>query len=375
MDGIEKIFQASKMLFNDMPFYGILSLRVRKRIDDEATNTACVSFGRDKFSLEMLFNSKFLESLSLEQTRGLIEHELQHIILGHLSQPVYTNDSIDHRVMNIAMDCEINQYIPEKYLPSSGVRLAKVQEELGITVPAKAGTMFYYDLLKKHPSKIKNLLAILGFDEHSILPSQADATIEGVIENAAQETIKRRGTLPGAVSDLLKKLEERRKPVIDWKRFLRRFVQNSYKEYTITTRRRESRRFDDSPGLKHEQEFSLLVAIDSSGSVSNQELQEFMSEIHNIHLTKCDIRILVCDTQIVQDFEYTGKYDKIEIKGRGGTSFEPVLDLYEKTPNTCLVYFTDGKCPLQRKLRKPVLWVISPKGTTSYLKDCKTIKM
>lgn len=385
MDALEKIFQASKMLFNNMPFYGILSLRVRKRIDD-SVRTACVQLSDDKFSLEMLFNSKFVDDLSVEQTRGLIEHELQHIVLGHLTDPSHVGDHINDYIMNTAEDCEINQYIPEKYLPTTGVTLEKLSKDLGFKLPEKAGSKTYYDLLmqqaKSNP-KVElrpdglyvNGEKVMTMDDHNKLNEIAKAVSEGIVEDAARETVKRRGTLPGAVSDLLKKLEDSRKPVIDWKRFLRRFVHNSYKEYTLSTRRRESRRFDENPGIKHEQEFSLLVAIDSSGSVSNEELQEFIAEIDNIYRTKCDIRILVCDTRIVQDFEYKGKANNIEIKGRGGTSFEPVLDLYAKTSSSCLVYFTDGECPLEQKLRKPVLWILSSKGTDRYLTGCKTVKM
>lgn len=385
MTGLDKIYAASKLLFNNMPFYGILSLRVRKVVD-ENVKTACIRLGSDNFSMEMAFNPEWIKDMSIEHVRGVVEHELSHMINGHLTDPIYTSEHINHELMNIAMDCEINQYINSKYLPE-GITLKKVEQVVGTSIPEKAGTMTYYNLLKKKSDENKiqigigqvsgNGSTISTMDQHTIITNQstADAVIEGIVESAANETVKRRGTLPGVVEQMLKLAQEKRQPVIDWKSFLRRFVQNSYKEHTITTRRRESRRFEGAPGLRHEPEFQLLVAIDSSGSVSNAELTEFMQEIDNIHRNKCDIRILVCDTRIVQDFEYKGNKEQIEIKGRGGTSFEPVLDVYEKTPSTCLVYFTDGECPVERRLKKPVLWILSSRGTDSYLKDCKTVKM
>lgn len=379
---LDKIYAASKMLFDNMPFYGILSLRVRKMID-ETIPTACISLSPDKFSMEMRFNPEWIKDLSVEQVRGVIEHELLHMINGHLTDPVYNNSGIDRELMNVAMDCEINQYINPKYLPE-GVTLQKLETDVGIKLPEKAGSMKYYDLLKQedvtHPGTgtiAINGVGVSTMDTHvpSEEPSALQAVIEGVIEQAAQETIKRRGTVPGQVTSLLQKIQERRKPVIDWKRFLRRFVSNSYKEYTITTRRRESRRFDDAPGLRHEPEFSLLVGIDTSGSVSDSELKEFLQEIDNIYKQKCDIRILLCDTRIHKNIEYDGKSQSIEIHGRGGTSFEPVLDYYRKSKDTCLVYFTDGECPVESVIRKPVLWIVSSKGTTNYLKDQKYIKI
>jgi len=393
MTPLDKIFTASKMLFNNMPFYGILSLRVRKVLDEQ-TPTAHIQLGKDNFAMEMHFNPKFVDELTVEEVRGLIEHELSHMINGHLTDPMYINESVLQEAMNIACDCEINQYILPKYLPKDGLTLESVSNIVGTSLPSKAGSKTYYDLLmnlvQKHAIKITlnedGTATVSGnggekttVDVHVKMDpkhnSATQAAIEGIVESAADETIKRRGTLPASVESLLKSIQEKRKPVIDWKSFLRRFVQNSYKEYCITTRRRESRRFDENPGLRHEPEFSLLVGIDSSGSVSDSELKEFMNEIDNIYKNKCDIRILVCDTKIVQDFQFKGLKEQITINGRGGTSFEPVLEAYEKSKDTCLVYFTDGECPLERKLKKPVLWVISSRGTTSYLKDCKTIKM
>lgn len=382
---LDKIYTASKMLFNSMPFYGILSLRVRKVLDN-TIKTACVRLGSDNFSMEMAFSPEWIKDMSVEHVRGVIEHELSHAINGHLIDKMYTHDGINHEIMNVAMDCEINQYIDARYLPE-GITLAKVSSSLGISLPHKAGTMTYYDLLIKEQQKGKvkvqggvvsaNGTTLETMDQHNIINNSAgQAVLEGIVESAAEETVKRRGTVPGAVEQMLKLLHEKRKPVIDWKTFLRRFVQNSYKEYVTTTRRRESRRYDDNPGLRHEPEFTLMVGIDSSGSVSDSELKEFLQEIDNIHKNKCEVRIVVCDTRIVQDFTYKGKKESIKIAGRGGTSFEPVLDLYEKSRNnSCLVYFTDGECYVERRLKKPVLWVISSQGTDHYLKDCKTVKM
>lgn len=388
MSALDKIYSASKMLFNSMPFYGILSLRVRKVIDDSVA-TACIRLASDNFSMEMAFNSEWVDQWSVEQIRGLIEHELNHMINNHLHDPMYNKEGIDAEIMNIAMDCEINQYIDRKFLPTEGVWLDDISKKLGLSLPAKAGTMTYYDLLKKKNKDSNSItmdsngnIFINGqrvgtVDVHTKIknPVATQAVVESIVENAAEETLKRRGTIPGSVEQLLKLVQEKRKPVIDWKAFLRRFVHNSYKEYCITTRRRESRRFDENPGLRHEPEFSLLVGIDSSGSVSDDELKEFMAEIANIYRQKCEIRILVCDTRIVQDIKYKGEKYEFKINGRGGTDFEPVLQEYAKSKSTCLVYFTDGECYLSSKPNKPVLWVLSSRGTDQYLKDQKTVKI
>lgn len=384
MDAIDKIYRASKLLFDNMPFYGILSLRVRKLLDPN-TETASIGLSSDNFSMEMRFNPTWIDGLTLEEVRGVIEHELLHMINGHLTEPMYLGKHLDQEVMNVAMDCEINQYINSKFLPKEGITLAGLEKQIGIKIPEKAGTNVYYDLLIKNGGKSNpnGGMTIQGnnvttMDTHIQNPNSAasQAVIEGIIEQSAQETIKRRGTLPANVTQLIEKLQERRKPTIDWKQFLRRFVSNSYKEHTITTRRRESRRFDDAPGLRHEPEFNLLIGIDTSGSVSDKELKEFMQEIDNISKQKCDIKILLCDTKIHKEIEYKhNMHTDFTVVGRGGTSFEPVLEYYRRHPDTCLVYFTDGECPVESTVLKPVLWIISSTGTEHYLKDHKYVKM
>ena len=61
----------------------------------------------------------------------------------------------------------------------------------------------------------------------------------------------------------------------------------------------------------------MLLAIDTSGSVSDAELKEFMNEIHHIYKAGVDITIVQCDTRITSIKPYTGKHE-LEVQGRGG---------------------------------------------------------
>jgi len=47
------------------------------------------------------------------------------------------------------------------------------------------------------------------------------------------------------------------------------------------TRKRESIRFPNASGLKHKKRSNICVVVDTSGSVSNRELEDFFSEIHH----------------------------------------------------------------------------------------------
>ena len=87
----------------------------------------------------------------------------------------------------------------------------------------------------------------------------------------------------------------------------------------------------------------ICVGVDTSGSVSNKELQEFFSELSHMHKTGHKITIVQCDTKINSIKEFNPKCDW-EIHGRGGTSFQPVIDHYNEDGRyTALIYFTDGE--------------------------------
>ena len=155
-------------------------------------------------------------------------------------------------------------------------------------------------------------------------------------------------------------------PVIDWKAYLRRFNGMATKVYTKKTRRKLNKRFAGNLALKIKQRKNTLVAIDTSGSVSNKDLVEFFNEIHHIYKTGTEIDIIECDTVIQRVYKYDGKQkEKIEVKGRGGTEFEPVIKYLNehKGKYQNIIYLTDGYCPApDTKPSRPILWVISEGG-------------
>ena len=139
------------------------------------------------------------------------------------------------------------------------------------------------------------------------------------------------------------------------------------KVYTKKTRRKLNKRFVGNPALKIKQRKNTLVAIDTSGSVSNKDLEEFFNEIHHIHKTGTEVDIIECDAVIQRVYKYDGKQkEKIEVKGRGGTAFEPVIKYLNthKGKYQNIIYLTDGECPApSTQPARPILWVISESGT------------
>jgi predicted metal-dependent peptidase len=100
-----------------------------------------------------------------------------------------------------------------------------------------------------------------------------------------------------------------------------------------------------------------------------------MNEIYHLYRSGVAIEIVQCDTKINSIQEYKGKFE-LEISGRGGTSFDPVLDYYMDNPKfTSLVYFTDGEAYTELKPNKNILWVLSERSDMNNELPGKVIKL
>lgn len=290
------------------------------------------------------------------------------------------DDFADKKLFNIAADIEINQYIDAEYLPPGALLPTSFSD---LTLPLKAGTKVYYELLSQAKSELINKLKAaiasgestveheskehdvpnhqwedfqnLNEAEKKLIASQAENHLREVYE----ATLKSCGSVPGEIKDILSKLEPLPEK-FNWKAYLRRFVGRSNIIYTKKLKRKFNKRFEENPGLKIKKKNHILVAVDTSGSVSKKELEEFFNEIYHIHKTGVEVTVVQCDSAISDISKYKPGLD-IKIHGRGGTSFEPVIDYYDGNVHkyTALIYFTDGEASRPSTPKGNVLWVIS----------------
>ena len=209
-------------------------------------------------------------------------------------------------------------------------------------------------------------------------PEAAQQLIENqlnsIIKSVAEQVEKSCGKVPAEFSEIVKKLKEKKPEIFNWKAYFRRILGTIYDINIKSTRRKESKRFAGAAGIQHKKKVSVLVAVDTSGSVSTKELQEFFNEIDYIYKAGARITIVECDAEINSVVEYDGK-NIPEIKGRGGTSFAPPIDYYIKSKKdyASLIYFTDGYCSLPEKRPSNVIWVITSNGNQNQEYFGKTI--
>tara|TARA_Y100000592_G_scaffold67814_1_gene105418 strand:- start:16108 stop:17271 length:1164 start_codon:yes stop_codon:yes gene_type:complete len=361
--------RASKSLILDEPYYGLFLIGLNKQIRKDIP-TAGVS--KNGIGVQLSINPGFFADLNEKQRIGLLKHELLHVSFGHITM---RDRFSNHKLFNIAADLEINQYIAADQLPEGGLTLDMFPE---LNLPKKAGTIKYYELLEQEQKSgncpsLDSLLDQMDGDSqycHGTWKEFEDLTeaeqklvekqVQHQMKETAEQTEKRRGNIPGELADLISRLRHIEPPKFDWKGYLRRFVGNSSVSYTKKLRRKYNKRYVENPGLKIKFKNNILVGVDTSGSVSNSELKEFMNELVHMHKTGHKITVAQCDTQLNSIEEFNPRKDW-EIKGRGGTSFQPVIDHFneKKGKYTALIYLTDGEAYTPENCPHNTLWVHS----------------
>ena len=391
--------QAIKKIFIQNPFYGFVIMGLPVEESDKIP-TAGVSLNKNLLTFELTVNPKFWASLTDRQQVEVFKHELLHICFYHC----FLGKSFrDWDLFNIAADAEVNQYLDKQNLPEGCVDLIKQYPGLA----QKAGAKFYYDFLQQqiqnqpsmplvgggqglgqqtdsnnsnsssgsagNSSSGQNSKGTSGFgktlDDHSAwkeMDELSEAEKELVSEALnktlveAYQNARGRGTVPGSLEEYIGKLLDR-KQIFNWKAYFRRLVGNAEETWIKVSRKKESRRFSGGAGIKKVHYSNILVGVDTSGSVSTEELREFFTEMRHISKTKnVVVDVSEFDSIIHRTYRFSGKFTG-KIEGRGGTNFQPVVDQYNanRKKYSALIIFTDGYAPIPEKTPKDCIWVIT----------------
>lgn len=207
-----------------------------------------------------------------------------------------------------------------------------------------------------------------SWEEIAALSNAERKLLDSLINDAIVNTMnrvrgKQYGTLPGDLQSYLDALLESLKPNVNWRRVLRLFAASSSRTYLKNTIQRASKRYGTTPGIKIKRRQKIQVNVDTSGSVSDEDLKEFFSEIYHIWKNGADIHVVECDTQVQAAYNFTGQPPKV-VHGRGGTDFNaPLAYANDEYRPDAIVYFTDGEAPAPEvATRAPILWLICEQG-------------
>lgn len=213
----------------------------------------------------------------------------------------------------------------------------------------------------------------------------SEEQLNSILRDVVGDAVKKsRGDVPNNIKQLISEILK--PPEIPWEEELKDFIQSKITSSTEGSWKRRNRNYINAPHImkgKTPKFSSLFVMfIDTSGSVSDRNLQSFIPEMNGIHCIGNTAIVTVC---IDYSFQSINEYDgeqKFEFQGRGGTHFDPVIKLLngEKVLPDELqdkwdeligeneidgaIYFTDGECYLtEKKCNVPMIWVITSDGT------------
>ena len=358
-DPLFKMTKARADLISIQPFFGTLALRLRL-VETEIVPV----MGTDGSSL--FYNPSAIKDMPQQQVMGVVAHEVLHCAFQHM----FRRRHRIHDKWNKAADYVINAILLQEgfSLPKSRLFNSKYSN-----MPAEE---VYEKLPNDPPGSGSNPDWDFGssLDPAAPNPDTGEGKTPSEVSSLAKDweiatkqaahIAKQQGKLPG---DLASIIEDLLAPQIPWREQLWRFF--SQRKPDRITWNRPNRRLAHTgiylPTKRFVPTGDIVVAVDTSGSVSEDELRHFSSEFNEIHRTLQPRKtyVLDIDTKIHSIKEYT-QYDAptFEYKGRGGTCFEPVFEWVETEhiQLDALVYLTDGYATFPTNPPPyPVLWVIT----------------
>jgi predicted metal-dependent peptidase len=388
LDVETKLAAARTRLILDKPFLGALVLRLPLR---EASPSWCRSVATD--ARHFYYNRGYIDRLSVEQTQFVLSHEALHCALSHFARR-------GHRVQrrwDLACDFAINPLLVRDGLrpPPEAAILDLYEGMTAEEIYPCLDDSLDNETLDQHiyggdeggqggqrggaqgqqthggqagsaPEEPRGEDAEEGEPVAQPLSAREREDLErqwGQYVAAAANRAEQAGRLSGVMARLV---DDRLQPQLPWRSLLAQyFFQNARSDYNYM---RPSRREGESilPSLRSSQ-CELVIALDTSGSIGQEDLALFVAEINAIKGTlPVRTTLLACDAELAQDAPWTFEpWEEFSppgsLVGGGGTSFRPVFEWIESEhlrPDV-LLYFTDalGEFP-DDPPSFPVLWLV-----------------
>jgi predicted metal-dependent peptidase len=220
-------------------------------------------------------------------------------------------------------------------------------------------------------------------DDHSFWREIAnDSIAKNNIADVAQSSIKRGLARPGGSGiggDLLEEILKANTPKVNWKKALRWFLRKSvYKNYNFTRTRANRRLGWKNPGRKKEYATDLVLAVDTSGSVKDTELSQFVAEMDKIVGEVGNLTVIEFDGEIRKITTNVTKVGgKWAFTGRGGTNFNSVMQwLRDHKADACVMLTDLYPCDVPTNPNCQILFVGTPDSDKSFNPGFgKTIRM
>jgi len=394
-------------LLREEPFFAALSRKLEK-VSTKTVPTAGVKFNSDRCRFEMYYNPEFLGELHKQDpkyVKGVLMHEFYHIVLLHVTSRLPDGEMT--RKWNVATDLAINSELTVFEADHTAPAGYVVQRSLLPLDKALIPTVGPFASMSPHLSAEEYMVLLPdteaandegqegmpsdgngegegegqgegaegnegdsagnGFDDHSDW-GDSDGTDEKrkIAEERLKENIKEafveaQSKGYGSVSQSMRRvIKEAITPKVNWRAVLRSFVKASQRADKSSTIKRLNRRYAYiHPGKKARRQAKIAVSIDQSGSVSDNMLTAFYSELDKL-AQLAEFTIVPFDTSVSEDHVHVWKKGERRAKERylsGGTCFNAPTNWVNKNKFDGHIVLTDMEAPKPAPSKCQRMWM------------------
>ena len=359
---LDKVIVARVGLLLRHPFFGNMATRLKIEACDDWCPTAATD-GR-----HLYFNTQFFNELNNKEIEFVIAHEILHCVFDHLTR----RDDRNPMLYNISADYIVNNLLVRDRIGEKPKLIDCFQD---FKYDGWTSEEVYDELFKEAEKNGKEFLEQLGelLDEHLDWEGDSQDGKEGKGKNKKKgppkyskeelrkikEEIKEgmmsaaqaagAGNLPGEIKRMIKDLTD---PKMNWREILRQQIQSTIRnDYTFS---RPSRKAWHTgailPGMNFDETIDICIGIDMSGSIGNDQAQDFLGEVKGImdEYKEYNIKLWCFDTKVYNEQDFTSDSgDSLldyEIMGGGGTDFDCNWEYMKENdivPKK-FIMFTDG---------------------------------
>ncbi|MFX1537878.1 MAG: VWA-like domain-containing protein [Promethearchaeota archaeon] len=394
-------------------YWGYLFSRIRRRPAKHFGSIMGVGPEPDG-TISLIYEPDLLAKTEDKEILRIVEHEGMHLLNKHISRllRVMSNETQNSRknlkikAWNIASDCSVNVQanIREPIIIDGMKTEPCLPEKFGLE-EGKVTEYYFWELLKNakiieipfysggkdgkngnggfndHDQWTKN---IQGVADLSSLSRKVEQHIQNIVKESVKNFNKDRGTIPSHIAELIQSALE--PPKAPYYQIIAKLVKGTrytkFKSSPTKINRKRTYVFtlqgdnlipeiSPFPGKKRDMTFDVTILIDTSGSMSQDDIKEGLSGIkHIIEKDRhCYITVLEVDAGVEKEYAVKKVRDiQFNVKGRGGTTLRPGLERARELHCDVCLAFTDGYCEdvnhIPRKyLPKKLIWVITKNGS------------
>lgn len=361
------------MLSSEDNFFGGFMIKIEREIRVDITWPLATVPKINGFT--MYFNPLLFLQCDKKEMAALFKHEIYHMMYMHYERVNNLKNKYSNEVISMAIDISINQFV--KNMPMEAYRIERVNREFNIELKENRSIEEYSKEIQKaieerieKSSKDKNsdtLAREVDIAKAHEIWDNIDVSDSSVKENVKKIALSLKSSRkPDEILKLISKFEE--KEELSWQNILKRMIPTVKSGYRKTITRRDRRQPDrmDLRGKLANHIPELIIAIDISASMTDEDIRKIMVEILAIVRNReAQITVVECDNEIRRVYALRSPKDiKPRSEKNGSTAFSPVFQyIREKNlSDSIVIYFTDGVGEKELKvkpLNKGIIWVLT----------------